>query len=193
MLVLDTSSIIDGRIFKLLKLNLFPGPFIISQAVIDELNRLARSKDSFDARKGKRGLKLLADFRQSGGEVELVNSSAAAFRQVDTHLLDLAKNKQARLVTLDQALAGRAIKAGVKILNINQLSFCLRPEVIPGQQLVLKITENGSKQGQGLGYLDDGTVVVVAGGADYLDQEVEVKVSRFVQKEGGVVVFAKVK
>jgi uncharacterized protein YacL len=162
--ILDTSVIIDGRIRGLLDSGLLEGQVIVAQAVIDELQALADSANNEKRAKGRRGLKLLAELREQYGRRLVVNTTRYEGNGVDDKLQKLTADTGGTLLTADYNLAKVAEVQELKVMNLSELVIALRPEVQPGDGLQLKIVRDGKEADQGVGYLEDGTMVVVEGG-----------------------------
>jgi len=193
-IVLDTSAIIDGRVREIARAGFLDGPLVVPQFALHELQRLAESPDSTRQVRGRRGLELVRQLRQDP-RIELVvsDSDPLGTDDVDQKLLRLAQELNARLFTCDQNLGQLASLAGVPVLNPNALERALRPPVHPGDEFQIKVAGDGRDPGQGIGYLDDGTVVVIEAGQAYIGQEIGVTVTRTLQTGSGRVVFARVR
>lgn len=189
--VLDTSVIIDGRIRALLVCGLLEGQVIVAQAVIDELQALADSSNSEKRGKGRRGLKLLTELRGSYKRRLVVNSTRYEGEGVDDKLLKLTADTGGTLLTADYNLAQVARVQELGVMNLSDLVVALRPEVRPGDELKLKIVREGKEALQGVGYLEDGTMVVVEGARDRIGQRLPVTVTGALQTPAGRMVFAR--
>ncbi len=190
--ILDTSVIIDGRIRALLDCGLLEGQVIVAQCVINELQQLADSGNSEKRGKGRRGLKLLAELRDSYGRRLVVNNTRYEGEGVDDKLLKLAEDTDGLLVTTDYNLAKVAQVQNLRPLNLSELVISLRLEVQPGDLLQLKIVREGKEPDQGVGYLEDGTMVVVEGGRSGIGERLAVTVTGALQTPAGRMVFARV-
>lgn len=187
--ILDTSSIIDGRILDVIKLGFLDSLVIVSDSVLQELRHIADSKDSIRRQRGRRGLDILNDIKKyKGKNFKIANSDPKM--EVDKGLVDLAKKYKGRLATVDFNLNKAAKVSGVKIMNINELINCLKTIVLPGEKVLVKIIQPGKDANQGVGYLDDGTMVVVENGKDFIDKaSIEVTVKRVIQTSAGKMLF----
>ncbi|MEB3184766.1 MAG: TRAM domain-containing protein [Cyanobacteriota bacterium] len=189
--ILDTSVIIDGRIRGLLDSGLLEGQVIVAQCVIDELQALADSANGEKRGRGRRGLKLLSELREQYGRRLVVNSTRYEGNGVDDKLLKLTADTGGTLLTADYNLAKVAEVQALRVLNLSELVIALRPEVQPGDELQLKIARGGKEPQQGVGYLDDGTMVVVEGASQRIGQRVPVIVTGALQNPTGRIVFAR--
>jgi len=189
--ILDTSVIIDGRIRGLLDSGLLEGQVIVAQAVIDELQALADSANNEKRAKGRRGLKLLAELREQYGRRLVVNTTRYEGNGVDDKLQKLTADTGGTLLTTDYNLAKVAEVQQLKVMNLSELVMALRPEVQPGDGLQLKIVRDGKEADQGVGYLEDGTMVVVEGGKGRGGERIAVTVTGALQTPTGRMVFAR--
>ena len=189
--IVDTSLIIDGRLRGLLESEILEGQVIVAQCVIDELQQLADSGNSDKRSKGRRGLKLLAALRDSYGRRLIVNSTRYQGDGVDDKLLKLCNDTGGLLLTTDYNLAKVAQVQNLRALNLSELVISLRPEVQPGDLLQLKIVREGKEADQGVGYLEDGTMVVVESGRGSIGERREVTVTGALQTPAGRMVFAR--
>ncbi len=189
--ILDTSVIIDGRIRGLLDSGLLEGQVIVAQCVIDELQTLADSGNSEKRGRGRRGLKLLSELREQYGRRLVVNSTRYEGNGVDDKLLRLCADTGGTLLTADYNLAKVAEVQELRVLNLSELVMALRPEVQPGDELQLKIAREGKESEQGVGYLDDGTMVVVEGARNRIGERLPVIVTGALQNPTGRIVFAR--
>ena len=189
--ILDTSVIIDGRIRGLLESGLLEGQVIVAQCVIDELQALADSSNADKRGKGRRGLKLLTELRESYGRRIVVNSTRYEGKGVDDKLQKLAADTGGTLLTADYNLAQVALLQELKVMNLSELVIALRPEVQPGDELQLKIARDGKEADQGVGYLDDGTMVVVEGARGRIGERLPVIITGALQNPTGRIVFAR--
>jgi len=189
--ILDTSVIIDGRIRGLLDSGLLEGQVIVAQCVIDELQALADSSNAKKRARGRRGLKLLSELREQYGRRLVVNSTRYDGNGVDDKLLRLTADTGGTLLTADYNLAKVAEVQDQRVLNLSELVIALRPEVQPGDELQLKIAREGKEASQGVGYLDDGTMVVVEGASQRIGQRLPVIITGALQNPTGRIVFAR--
>ena len=191
--LLDTNILIDGRIVDLLETGFLNGPTRIPRFVLAELQHIADSGDALKRQRGRRGLETLSDLHARFHEsVEILDMpiNASPGSPVDTLLIDAARQLGARIFTNDFNLQRIAEAQGVAVLNLNQLTSVLRPPLLPGEHLDLKVVQEGREAGQGVGYLEDGTMVVVDGGHTLIGQSVQVTVTRLLQTGAGRMVFA---
>jgi len=193
--ILDTSVIIDGRLLDILKAGFLDVPLIVPQFVLDELQKIADSANDLKRQRGRRGLEILDEIKKDK-EVNLsvVAASYAARdrdKDVDKQLVRLAKKLKAKIATVDFNLNKAASVSGLKVLNVNELANSVKTVVLPGEMLKIRVTQKGKEEGQGVGYLEDGTMVVVEEGEDLVGQQVEVEVSRVLQTAAGRMVFSK--
>ncbi len=189
--VLDTSVLIDGRIYRLLECGLIEGKVIIAQAVIDELQQLADSNNTDKRSKGRRGLKLLKELRTKYGKRLVINSTRYEGPGTDNRLLRLTEDLGGTLITLDYNLAQIGQVKELKTLNLSDLIIALRPEVQPGEKLNIKIVREGKEESQGIGYLDDGTMVVVEEAIQEIGERLEVIVTGALQTSTGRMIFGR--
>lgn len=188
--VLDTSALIDGRVVGVAEKNFLAGRALLPQAVVYELQRIADSGDPARRRRGRRGLEMLGQLEALlGADLELVHDTFEG-DAVDTKLVKLCAERGAQLLTTDYNLAQVAAIGGVRVLNLNELASALRPSFATGETLNLQITKPGREPGQGLAYLDDGTMVVVEGAAELVGQRVTAAVTSHLQTNVGRMVFA---
>ena len=189
--ILDTSVIIDGRIRGMLACGLLEGKVIVAQTVIDEMQQLADSSNVEKRAKGRRGLKLLKDLRETYGRRLVINSTRYDGTGTDDRLLQLTSDIGGTLVTADFNLAQVAEVKELNVMNLSELVIALRPEVQPGDELNLKIVREGKEESQGVGYLDDGTMVVVNEAKALIGQRRPVVVTGALQTPTGRMVFAR--
>ena len=193
--ILDTSAIIDGRLLDIIKTGFLDAPLIVPQFVLDELQRLADSGADLKRQRGRRGLEILNEMKKDKGidlSVETWHAlSLPRDADVDKQLVQMAKKLKAKIATVDFNLNKAASVSGLKILNVNELANSVKTVVLPGEKMALKIVQKGKEHGQGVGYLEDGTMVVVEEGEGLVGESVEVEVSRVLQTEAGKMVFSK--
>lgn len=187
--LLDTSAIIDGRIANLRESGFLEGVLVVPRFVLQELQLLADSEDNLKRNRGRRGLDLLNDLRNSR-DVEIIDRHVKEVG-VDAKLIQLALTMPAYLCTTDYNLAKVASVQGVRVLNINALANALKPVVIAGEVMSLKIVKAGKEPGQGIGYLDDGAMVVVEGGKRSVGETVDLEITSMVQTVAGRMFFGK--
>jgi|TARA_B100001939_G_scaffold80230_1_gene68005 uncharacterized protein YacL len=189
--ILDTSVIIDGRIQGMLACGLLEGQVIVAESVIDEMQQLSDSTNVEKRAKGRRGLKLLKNLRETYGRRLVINSTRYDGKGTDDRLLQLADDTGGTLVTADFNLAQVASVKDLKVMNLSELVIALRPDVQPGDELNLKIVREGKEESQGVGYLDDGTMVVVNDARPLIGQRKPVVVTGALQTPTGRMVFAR--
>jgi uncharacterized protein YacL len=190
--LLDTSVAIDGRIVDVVRAGFLHGTLLLPQPVIDELQGLADAADDTRRAKGRRGLEALAALRREGGvDLEVISDEAAELHQVDAKLVRIALDRSAALLTLDSNLARAAALAGCRVMNLHALSLALRPPVSAGDLVSVLLTRAGKEAGQGVGYLDDGTMVVVERSRERVGAEVHATVTSVLTTANGRMVFAR--
>jgi uncharacterized protein YacL len=194
--ILDTSVIIDGRIADIMKTGFIEGTIVIPEFVLVELRHIADSSDSLKRARGRRGLDVLNRIQTEHG-VDIYNTngdkSLEEIPEVDVKLLKLAQNMNGKVVTNDFNLNKVALIKGVEVLNINELANCLKPVVLPGEEMTLFLVKEGKEQGQAVAYLDDGTMIVVEDGRKFIGKTISVVVSSVLQTSAGRMIFARVK
>lgn len=194
LLLLDTSVIIDGRIADLIEAHFLEGLIVVPRFVLRELQQVADSADAIKRARGRRGLEMLNRIqRNTTMEVRIHDGDFPEEKEVDAKLVRLARNLNARLYTNDYNLAKVAELQKVSCLNLHEVAKCLKVILLPGEILQLKIAREGKDKGQGLGYLPDGTMVVVTNGQPHIGQQVEVQVQSLLQTGAGIIVFAEVR
>lgn len=194
--VIDTSVIIDGRIADLCASGFLEGTLIVPAFVLEELRHIADSPDLLKRNRGRRGLDILNKMRKELDiNVQIYENVRGLedIAEVDTKLVKLAQRLGAKIVTNDFNLNKVAELHGVKVLNINELANALKPVVLPGEEMTVQIVKDGKEAGQGIAYLDDGTMIVVDGGKKYIGQTVTVLVTSVLQTSAGRMIFAKPK
>lgn len=191
--ILDTSVIIDGRIADICQSGFLEGPLVIPAFVLEELRHIADSADVLKRNRGRRGLDILNRIQKEQNSVQIYEREVDPNLEVDSKLLKLAKILDGKVVTNDFNLNKVAELQGVPVLNINELANAVKPVVLPGEEMVVHIIKDGKESGQGIGYLDDGTMIVVDGGRKYIGQTVAVLVTSVLQTAAGRMIFAKLK
>jgi uncharacterized protein YacL len=192
--LLDTSVIIDGRIFDICNTGILEGALIIPEFVLDELRHIADSADDLKRNRGRRGLDVLKRIQtELNMPVKIVHAEVEEASDVDSKLLFLAKKMDGIVVTNDFNLNKVAAVKGVRVLNINELSNAVKPIVLPGEDMQVTIVKDGKEPGQGIAYLDDGTMIVVEGGQNEYNKPVGVVVTSVIQTAAGRMIFAKLK
>jgi len=191
--LLDTSVIIDGRIADVCDTGFIEGVLYTPRFVLQELQRIADSSDPLKRNRGRRGLDILNRMQKSNVAIEVLELDVPETREVDEKLLILGKQRGAKIVTNDYNLNKVAEIHGVAVLNINDLANALKPAVLPGELLTIRVIKEGKESGQGIGYLDDGTMVVVDNGKIFMGQKIDVVVTSALQTAAGRMIFAKKK
>lgn len=197
--ILDTSVIIDGRILDICKTGFIEGPLIIAEFVLAELQKIADSSDDLRRKKGRRGLDMLNEIQkdkiQKELDIEVIISyeSLDEIESVDSKLLELARLMEGKIITNDYNLNKVAEIHGIDVLNINELSNAIKPSLLPGEEMQAYIVKNGKEKGQGLAYLDDGTMIVIEAGEGLIGNTIEVIVTSALQTSAGKMIFAKPK
>lgn len=190
--LLDTSVIIDGRITDILKTKFLEGKIIVPKFVLKELQQIADSTDPIKRQRGRRGLEILnAIQKEPGINLSLHDDEVPDVKEVDAKLVKLAQLLEAKIMTVDFNLNHVASFQGVKVLNINELANALKPVVFPGEMMTLKLLKEGKEYNQAVGYLDDGTMVVVEEARRLIGQEVKVAVTSVLQTPAGRMIFTK--
>ena len=193
-LILDTNAIIDGRIADVVQTGFIEGTLLIPRFVLDELRHIADSQDPTRRVRGRRGLDMLNQLqRGSDIPVHISNIDFSDTREVDAKLIRLAKTIHCPIVSNDMNLNRAASLEGVKVLNINELANAVKSVVLQGESIAIVIVQEGKEPGQGIGFLDDGTMIVVEGGRRHINQEIEVSVTRVLQTAAGKMIFAQLK
>jgi uncharacterized protein YacL len=194
LLLLDTSAIIDGRIADLIETRLLDGLIIVPRFVLRELQQIADSGDAIKRARGRRGLEMLNRIQRNNQiEVRIHDGDFPEEKDVDSKLVRLARNLNARLFTNDYNLGKIAALQKVNCVNLHEVAKCLKVILLPGETLHLKIVREGKDKGQGIGYLPDGTMVVVNNGQPHIGQQVEAEVQTLLQTGAGIIVFADVR
>ena len=192
--IVDTSAIIDGRIADIVESGFLYHKLLVPHFVLDELQRIADSSDTQRRGRGRRGLEILGRLQKEGTTpVEVIADDPAEAGDVDSKLIALARARGAAILTNDFNLNRVADLQSIRVLNINALANALKPALLPGDSLSIKLITEGKEPGQGVGYLDDGTMVVVEGGARMVDSEVDVSVTRVLQTVMGRMVFGQMR
>ena len=192
--ILDTSVIIDGRIADICDTGFIEGTLVVPRFVLDELQYIADSSDSMKRSRGRRGLDILNRMQRSNGiNIEVVDQDFPKLKGVDAKLVAMAKKVNARIITNDFNLNKVAELQGIKILNVNELANALKPVVLPGEIMTVKIIKEGKEAGQGVAYLDDGTMIIVDHAQKYQGSTIEVIVTSVLQTTAGRMIFSEMK
>jgi uncharacterized protein YacL len=190
-IVVDTSAIIDGRIAEIVESGFIYGTLVIPRFVLDELQHIADSSDALRRNRGRRGLEILNRMqKEPGTPVEIVEDDVPNVAEVDAKLVALAIARSRVILTNDFNLNRVAELQGVRVMNINSLANAVKPAVLPGEELHVRVIQEGKEAGQGVGFLDDGTMIVIEGGARHIDRELDVSVTRVLQTVAGRMIFA---
>ena len=193
VVLLDTSVIIDGRIVDICKTRFLGGKVIIPKFVLRELQQIADSTDPIKRQRGRRGLEILNTIQNEPGmDITIHEQDFSETTEVDAKLVLLAKLLEAKILTVDFNLNRVASIQGIKVLNINELANALKPVVFPGEEMHLKLVKEGKEHNQAIGYLDDGTMVVVEDARRLIGQDVKVVVTSVLQTQAGRMIFTKV-
>ncbi|MDI3316715.1 MAG: TRAM domain-containing protein [Bacillota bacterium] len=191
--IVDTSAIIDGRIADVCASGFLEGPLVIPEFVLDELRHIADSSDVLKRNRGRRGLDILNRIQKELNVPVQIWQGELTASEVDTKLVELAQRLQGKVLTNDYNLNKVAALHGVDVLNINDLANAVKPAVLPGELLEIYILRDGKEAGQGIGYLDDGTMVVVDGGKRFIGETTSVEVTSVLQTSAGRMIFARPK
>ncbi len=192
--ILDTSVIIDGRIFDICKTGFIEGPLIIPNFILEELRHIADSSDTLKRNRGRRGLDILNRIQKELDiPVEIYDKDFEDGMEVDSKLLKLGKMLNGKVITNDYNLNKIAEFQGVPVLNINELANAVKPVVLPGEEMTVQVIKDGKEIGQGIAYLDDGTMIVVDGGKKHVGETIGVLVTSVLQTAAGRMIFAKPK
>ncbi len=190
-ILVDTSAIIDGRIGDIVATGFIPGALLVPRFVLAELQNIADSEDPLRRGRGRRGLEILNEMRQNDSlRLDIIEEDPTNVKEVDHKLVYLAKKHNTNILTTDYNLNRVATIEGVKILNINELANSIRAVVLPGEVMKVNVVQAGKAKNQGVGYLPDGTMIVVDSGDKLIGKEVECEVTRIFQTVAGKMIFA---
>ena len=189
---IDTSAVIDGRILPVLKTGFIEGEIVLPQYVIDEVRKLADSSDESTRERGRRGLDMLASLQEEN-LLNISDSDDETTTDVDVKLLRAARDCGGTVITTDYNLQKAAAVSGIRTLNVNALTDALRPAVAAGMELTVRITKEGREAGQGVAYMNDGTMIVIEDGKAHIGEEADITVTAVRQTSAGRMVFAKLK
>ena len=190
--ILDTSIIIDGRIIDIASTGFIEPPFMVPNFVLREIQLISDSPDAIKRNRGRRGLDMLNQLqKRTDLEVKISYKDYTETREVDQKLMRLAKETGGFLVTNDFNLNKVAELQGIRVLNINNLAAALKPVVLPGEEIELQVVKEGKDENQGIGYLEDGTMVVIEGGGKLINKKIKVNVTSVIQTNAGKMVFTK--
>lgn len=192
--ILDTSVIIDGRIADVVRAGFLEGTLVVPTFVLEELRHIADSADSTRRNRGRRGLDILQDLqKQLGAGVQISDKDYDDILEVDSKLIKLAQEINGKLVTTDYNLNKICGLQGVSVLNINELANSVKPVVLPGEEMVVRVMKEGKENSQGVAYLDDGTMIVVDNGRKYIGESLPVVVTSVLQTAAGRMIFARIR
>jgi uncharacterized protein YacL len=192
IILLDTSVIIDGRIADICKTGFLDGKFIVPRFILKELQQIADSSDSLKRERGRRGLDIIGKLQKNPNiDVKIHNDDFPDIKEADLKLVKLAKVLSAKIFTNDYNLNKVSEIQGIKVLNVNELANALRPVVLPGEIMEIRLIKEGKEYNQGVGYLEDGTMVVVDNGRRLIGQNVSLVVGSVLQTAAGRMIFAK--
>jgi len=190
-ILLDTSTIIDGRIADISQTGFITGTLVVPRFVLNELQRIADSADTMRRNRGRRGLEILNRLQKDANvPIDIVDTDVEGIADVDGKLVKMARDEHCPIITNDFNLNRVAELQGVKVLNINELANAIKPVLLPGEDIHIKIMQDGKELGQGVGYLDDGTMIVVENGRQFMNMTIEVTVTRVLQTVAGRMIFA---
>ncbi|NMB56105.1 MAG: PIN domain nuclease [Leptolinea sp.] len=191
-ILLDTSVIIDGRIADIARTGFLPGSLLIPRFVLNELQYIADSADSMRRQRGRRGMEVLAQLQKEPTiPVRITDIDVEGIREVDDKLITLARQLRSPILTNDYNLNRVAELQGVTILNVNELANAVKSVLLPGELLNIRVIQEGKEAGQGVGYMDDGTMVVIENGQRNLNQQLNVVVTKVLQTAAGRMIFAR--
>ena len=191
-ILLDTSVIIDGRIADIARTGFLPGSLLIPRFVLNELQYIADSPDSLRRQRGRRGMEVLSQLQKEPViPVRITDIDVEGVRDVDDKLVILARQLRCPILTNDYNLNRVAELQGVNVLNVNELANAVKSVLLPGEALAIRVIQEGKESGQGVGYMDDGTMVVIENGREYLSQEILVTVTKVLQTAAGRMIFAR--
>ncbi len=191
-ILLDTSVIIDGRIADISRTGFLPGALLIPRFVLNELQYIADSPDNLRRQRGRRGMEVLSALQKEPAiPVRISDIDVEGMREVDDKLVVLARQMRCPILTNDYNLNRIAELQGVTVLNINELANAVKSVLIPGELMTVQVIQEGRESGQGVAYMDDGTMVVVENGRDYMDRTIQVMVTKVLQTAAGRMIFAR--
>ncbi len=192
--IVDTSVLIDGRILDIIRSGFLEGEIVVPGFVLDELRHIADSEDTLKRNRGRRGLDVLNAIQKEFGDLVRVDQvEIPEGGEVDKELLNVAKKYEGNVLTTDYNLNKVASVQDIGVLNINELANAVKPIALPGEKLKVQVIKDGKENGQGIGYMDDGTMIVVDGGKTYMGETINVMVTSVLQTSAGRMIFAKPK
>ena len=190
--VLDSSAIMDPRLLECVRSGFIRGSLLVGQFVLEEVQAIADSADTIRRNRGKRGLEMLSALHREGlADLRVVDRSYPEFAEVDAKVVALARERGGSIVTNDVALGRIAELQGIQVLSLNSLADALRPAVLPGEQIQVNVQKAGRERGQGVGYLEDGSMVVIDGGDAFVGTDAAIVVTSVIQSSGGRMIFGK--
>jgi uncharacterized protein YacL len=193
-IVVDSSAIIDGRIADIVESGFIYGTLVVPRFVLDEIQHIADSPDTLRRARGRRGLEILNRLQKDARTpVQVIDEDVPDVVEVDAKLVALARTRSRTILTNDFNLNRVAELQDVRVMNINQLANAVKPALLPGESLRIRVIQEGKEAGQGVGFLDDGTMVVVEGGSRFMDRDLDVGVTRVLQTVAGRMIFAQPK
>jgi len=190
-LFLDTSAIIDGRVFELIRMGVFTGTFVVLEGVLDELKHIADSKDEVKKERGRKGLTLLEILKKGKGISFETYDDSTIKKPVDERIIEASKKNKGKIITCDFNLSKKAQISGVTAIDMYEMANVLKTTALPGEAFFIKVIQKGKGDRQGVGYLPDGTMVVVEEGENLIEQTVKVLISRVIQTDVGRIFFGK--
>lgn len=192
--LLDTSVIIDGRIAELCSTGFLEGPLVVPLFVLEELQFISDSSDVLKRNRGRRGLDILQGMQQKDDLlIKVIDDDYEDINEVDSKLMRLAMERKWKIITNDFNLNKVASLQGISVLNLNELANALKPAMIPGEWIRVQVIKEGKEDNQGVAYLDDGTMIVIENGAEYVDTSIDVMVTSVLQTSAGRMIFARAK
>ncbi len=189
-ILLDSSTIIDGRIIDIALAGFVPGTLVVPNFIVAELQLIADSQDPHKRERARFGLDVVSRLQEEIKDVKIMDFNVSS-KMTDDKLLEVAKKRSSILCTNDFNLNKVAVIAGIKVLNVNELAQAVRPTALPGEKHNVKIVQKGSNKDQGVAYLDDGTMIVVSGAGKMIGKKADVSVTRMLQTEAGKMMFAR--
>ena len=192
-ILLDTSVIIDGRVADIAKTGFLPGTLLIPRFVLNELQYIADSPDSMRRQRGRRGMEVLTELQKLPNIlVRISDINVEGVREVDDKLIVLGKQLKSPVLTNDYNLNRIAELQGVTVLNINELANAVKSVVLPGETLRINVIQEGKEHSQGVGYMDDGTMVVVENGKEFIGEYMDVNITKVLQTAAGRMIFGRI-